>query len=190
MALDFKVMKSPWVIGAGLVLGLVVLTLKGGGTSSGDNGAGVGTDYAAAINNYGQSVVNAQAQVAIAQSGATAQNIQSIIGYLNNTNQVNAMASVANNQTYAGIEQTRIQSMTSYLMDQSDNLARMGQAYLSADTANRQTDAAIQIASIQNSAAMQIAKTNASATKDAAITGGITSLISGLGGSLLKGLKV
>lgn len=174
-----KYLKNPWVLGAGVGLGLVVLAMRGGGQAGGVDGYAGDQAYINAINNQGNAVINANAQVEVAKAQAGAVNIASIIAWITNSQQISASQQVQNNQIMAGVQQTQIVSMNSYLTELSDNLTRMAQTYVAGDVANRQTAAQIEMTRIQAGAATEIAETQADASKFGAVVGGISNIAGG-----------
>lgn len=171
MKLDFSVMKNPWVLGAGVVIGVIILTTgkSGGGTSN----------TASDFNGLAAASINANAQIAAANANATAQSIAALGNYLSNSQQVEASQQVANLQIMAGVRQSQFEQMNAYLMDLADNSARLGAAYIAGNVANKQTRASVDIARLQAGAAMVAAREAADASKFNSVVGGVTSVLTG-----------
>lgn len=169
--MDLSVMKSPWVIGAGLVLGLLVLARNQGGSGESTS------DYVMAMNSQGQAAIQAQSEVAVAKTNANAGLMASFMANLSNMQQAADATRMGIVTSQNGVEIARINAMSSYLIEQSDNSARLGTAYIAGDVANRQTYSQERIAQIQANAAVTIAKKQRDASMFGAAVGSISNIV-------------
>lgn len=170
--MDFKVLKNPYVLGGGVVIGLLVLMTSGGGATDETPAADAGLAYAnlglqrdlAAMN-----LISRNAEASLARdSDLDKNNTAKYLGVLNlldSNRKTNAQVAMTMAAVNASIAQTRIQNMTAVLIDQADNNARLVQGYTEAGIARYSIDGQVMQTALNGWTARDIAKTQASVAK-------------------------
>ncbi len=173
--MDLGILKSPWVWGSGLAIGILIVMSKG---SSGGNDLTLpiaGLASMTELNKAGMALVAQQDKNATQRSIAFTEKDKAIqLGFQNvllNMYQADAVLTSKRIESNAGVTNARIQSYTFLDADRRGNQTRRYLAELDLSAVKYRT-----------SASVKIAKIGSSTEKFKAVTGAVTSL----GGTALK----
>lgn len=187
-----KTFQNPYVIGGGLLIGVVVLLSSGGAKASGGDSASSGAylSFLAQQNASGMAYASDMAGVSANLAGkridaSTTEHLR-IIDAISNMFNVNAQQDVQNHAINAQVTTTRLQSDNAYRIEQAQQSTRLQTSYVEADTARYGLDVSKAIADLQMRGQMQIAQTQASAQETVAKTNVVGGLLNTALGGVLK----
>jgi hypothetical protein len=136
-----KTLSNPWVLGGGLVLGVIVLVMNNGGGASSASASTVGANLS-----YNEAALSATTQQAqISANLGVAQFSADVASQDNNSSQIQQTLINAN----AGITNSQIQSNAAMVIDQSNNNTRLGLGYQQEVTSITQSNNSVSIANAQ-----------------------------------------
>ena len=194
--IDFsKALTNPWVWGAGVILGVLVLSASSRG---GSPHAGSPTDpYAlqgtqanlAAYNTAAFAAMTASADQAAATSRSNSANNLArdlkVIDAITNSNGVWATVETAANESAAGITKARIAAQTSLALDRGQNEVRRDQIYVAGQVSNFATQLAAQTAQQQTAASLKATTQANQINGDNSFWNGVWSLVGTIGKVLI-----
>lgn len=168
-----KLVSNPYVLGGGVLIGLVVLLSRGGSTG----GGGGASDPVLAYNLQAMALEQGAARVAgEVQVNSMALDVRRTLGLAStmaNMFAVNSSAQVQNAEISAGVIKTMATSATNRDIELSANFLS---AYQSIQKTYLSTSAATQIARINGETSKAVAQINADASVKSAYIGGVASV--------------
>ena len=193
-----KAFSNPWVWGAGVVLGVLVLSAASRG--NGGSVAAASDPYAlpstqaslAAYNTAAFASMTASADQAAATSRSNSANNLArdlkVIDAVTNANGVWATVETAANESAAGITKARIQANTSLALDRGQNEVRRDQIYVAGQVSNFATQLAAQTTQQQTAASLKATTQANQINGDNSFWSGVWGLIGTLGAALIPAI--
>lgn len=153
--MNLKLLKNPMVLGAGLLIGVVLLMSKGGSAKQSSSGADANAtlnslSIAADSNKAGMQAMTTMAaisaQVAINKSQSDVTNNANVMSFISSLNNISAQLTSQVNEVNAGIVNNVITTQAATKLDRQQNANRLGLAQIQAFDNEKQ----LKIAAIGN----------------------------------------